>query len=80
MRRKGEGSCPCRRPMTLANLIMLGLGLLALAIGAVLLLRRGGSEAGVYVRRIVGTMLGALGVVLIIFAIGLSGIRSDVNA
>ena len=57
--------------MTLANVIMLGLGLLALLLGAGLLLRRGGSEAGVYVRRIAGTMLGALGVVLMIFAVGL---------
>jgi len=66
--------------MTLANLIMFGLGLLALAIGAVLLLRRGGSEARVYVCRIAGTMLGALGVVLMIFAIGLSDLRSAPNA
>jgi hypothetical protein len=60
------------KPMTLANLIMLGLGLAAFLLGAALLLRRGGSEAGVYGRRIAGTMLGALGVVLVIFAIGLS--------
>ena len=66
--------------MTLANLIMLGLGLTALIIGAVLLLRRGGSEASVYVRRITGTMLGALGIVLVIFAIGLSNMRSVSNA
>ena len=66
--------------MTLANLIMLGLGLAALVGGAVLLLRRGGSEAGVYVRRIAGTMLGALGLVLMIFAVGLSTIRSVPNA
>ena len=59
-----------RSKMTLANFIMLGLGLLAFLLGAALLLRRGGSEASVYVRRIVGTMLGALGVVLVIFAIG----------
>ena len=60
--------------MTLANLIMLGLGLLAFVAGAALLLRRGGSEASVYVRRITGTMLGALGLVLVIFAIGLTGV------
>ena len=60
--------------MTLANLIMLGLGVTALVLGAALLLRRGGSEAAIYVRRIGGTMLGALGIVLVIFAIGLSGI------
>lgn len=58
--------------MTLANIIMLGFGLLALLTGAMLLLRRGGSEAAVYVRRITGTMLGALGITLVIFAIGLS--------
>ena len=66
--------------MTLANVIMLGLGLFALLLGAALLLRRGGSEAGVYVRRIAGTMLGALGIVLMIFAFGLSTIRSVPNA
>ena len=63
--------------MTLANVIMLALGLAAFLGGAVLLLRRGGSEASVYVRRIAGTMLGALGLVLMIFAIGLSrGVRA----
>jgi hypothetical protein len=66
--------------MTLANLIMLGLGLVALLLGAVLLLRRGGSEAAIYVRRITGTMLGALGLVLMIFAVGLSNIRSVPHA
>ena len=63
--------------MSLANVIMLALGLAAFLGGAVLLLRRGGSEASVYVRRIAGTMLGALGLVLMIFAIGLSrGVRA----
>ena len=66
--------------MTFANLIMLGLGLLALVAGAALLLRRGGSDASVYVRRIVGTMLGALGIVLVIFAIGLIGVGKPANA
>lgn len=66
--------------MTTANLIMFGIGLLALAIGAALLLRRGGSEAAVYARRISGTMLGALGVVLMIFAFGLSTMERDANA
>ena len=66
--------------MTLANFIMLGLGLIAFVAGAALLLRRGGSEAAVYVRRITGTMLGALGLVLVIFAIGLSGVRGSVHA
>ena len=66
--------------MTLANFIMLGLGLIAFVAGAALLLRRGGSEAAVYVRRITGTMLGALGLVLVIFAIWLSGVRGSVHA
>ncbi len=66
--------------MTLGNLIMFGLGILAFGIGTMLLLRRGGSEAGVYVRRIVGTMLGAFGIVLVIFAIGLSGVRGSAHA
>ena len=66
--------------MSLANVIMLALGLAAFLGGAALLLRRGGSEAGVYVRRIVGTMLGALGLVLVIFAVGLSSIRSVPHA
>ena len=66
--------------MTLANLIMLGLGLVAFVAGVALLLRRGGSEASVYVRRISGTMLAALGVVLMIFALGLSSLRSVPNA
>jgi hypothetical protein len=60
------------KPMTLANLIMLGLGLTAVAAGAAILLRRGGSEGARVARRMVGTMLGALGLVLVIFAIGLS--------
>ncbi len=66
--------------MTLANLIMLGLGLVSFGTGAALLFRRGGSEAAIYVRRIVGTMLGALGLVLVIFAIGLSNMRGVSNA
>ena len=59
---------------------MFALGLIALALGAALLLRRGGSEAAVYARRISGTMLGALGVVLMIFAVGLSTMERDANA
>ena len=55
-----------------ANLIMLGLGLLAFLLGAALLLRRGGSEPAVVARRIAGAMALALGLALIIFAIGLS--------
>ena len=59
--------------MTHANLIMLGLGIIAFAIGLTLLVRRGGSEASIYARRIAGVMLAALGVFLTIFAFGLSG-------
>lgn len=59
--------------MTHANLIMLGLGILAFAIGLTLLVRRGGSEASIYARRIAGMMLAALGMFLTIFAFGLSG-------
>ena len=66
--------------MTLANLIMLGLGLLSFAIGAALLIRRGGSEQARAARRMVGTMAAALGLVLVIFAIGLSGPRSAADA
>ena len=66
--------------MSLANLIMLGLGLLAFVIGAALLLRRGGGDAAIYVRRIAGTMLGALGLVLMLFAIGLAGVRGSAHA
>ena len=68
------------RVMTPANIIMLGLGLFALAIGGALLLRRGGSEGAATARRLAGVMAIALGLFLAIFAIGLSGLRSDVNA
>ena len=61
--------------MTLANLIMLALGILALAIGAVLLARRGGSAAAVQVRLLAGTMAMALGLVLSISAFALKGVR-----
>ena len=66
--------------MTTANFIMLGLGLISFAIGAALLVRRGGSDQARVARRMVGVMAAALGVVLVIFAIGLSGGRSVHNA
>ena len=66
--------------MTLANLIMLGLGLIAFIVGAALLLRRGGSEPAVVARRIAGTMAIALGLALVIFAIGLSGVGRQAHA
>ena len=59
--------------MTHANLVMLGLGLTAFAIGVALLARRGGSDAALHARRIAGTMALALGIFLTIFALGLSG-------
>lgn len=65
--------------MTLANLIMLGLGIIAFVGGVALLLRRGGSDGAVTARRMVGTMLGALGMVLVIFAIGLAGVSWKPN-
>ena len=62
--------------MTPANLIMLGLGLTAFAVGVALLARRGGSEPAIHARRIAGTMALALGIFLSIFAFGLRDVRS----
>ena len=59
--------------MTTANLIMLALGIVALALGLAILLRRGGSEGAIVARRLVGAMIAALGIFLTIFAFGLSG-------
>lgn len=58
--------------MTTANLVMLGIGLAAFALGLVILLRRGGSEGAIVARRLVGTMIAALGIFLTIFALGLA--------
>lgn len=66
--------------MTTANLIMLGIGLFSFATGTALLVRRGGSDQARVARRMIGTMAAALGVVLVIFAIGLSGPRNIANA
>jgi hypothetical protein len=66
--------------MTSANFLMLGLGILAFLAGAALLLRRGGSEPAVVARRIAGTMALALGLALIIFAIGLAGVGGSADA
>ena len=62
------------------NLLMLGLGIVAAVIGAVLLLKRGGSEPAVVARRIAGTMAIALGLALVIFAIGLAGVGGAADA
>ncbi len=66
--------------MNNANLIMLGIGVVALIGGMIVLLRRGGSEASIYARRIAGTMAAALGLTLILFAIGLAGAGPTENA
>ena len=71
---------PASKPMSSANFLMLGLGLAAFALGAALLLRRGGSEPAVVARRIAGTMALALGLALVIFAIGLVGVGSNGDA
>ena len=58
--------------MTPASLLMLGFGVAAFLIGVTILTERGGSEPAKVARRIAGTMTLALGVVLALFAIGLS--------
>ena len=51
--------------MTLAQLIMLGIGLVAFAAGTAILLRsRSGSDAQRYARRMIGAMMAALGAAL----------------
>lgn len=59
--------------MTPANLLMLGVGLIAFAVGVALLVRRGGGAPARQAQLIAGTM--ALGVFLAIFAFGLRGVR-----
>ena len=66
--------------MTLANLIMLGVGIAFFLGGAAVLLRRGGSEGAPVARRITGVMFGTLGLVLMIFAVGLAGVGGRVHA
>lgn len=58
--------------MSPANLIMLGIGVAALLVGAVVLTRPAATEAAVYARRIAGVMIVSLGLILMLFAIGLS--------
>ena len=62
------------------NLLMLGSGIVAFIIGATLLLKRSGSEPAVVARRIAGTMALALGLALVIFAIGLAGVGGAADA
>ena len=66
--------------MTPANLIMLGLGLLAFVVGAALLLRRGGSEAASMSGASPGRCSARSALALIIFAIGLSGVGEAPHA
>ena len=63
--------------MTPANLLMFGLGVIAALVGVVLLTRRGGSEPAKVARRIAGTMALALGIILALFALGLSGMAAE---
>ena len=58
--------------MTPASLLMFGFGVAAFLIGVTILTERGGSEPAKVARRIAGTMALALGIVLALFAIGLS--------
>ena len=67
--------------MTTANLVMLALGLLALGGGiAILLASRRGTDGQRYARRMVGSMMAALGAALTIFALGLAGKLEASNA
>jgi hypothetical protein len=63
--------------MTLANLIMLGLGVAILVGGSLTLAASArGTDSQRYRRRLVGAMAASLGMALIIFAVGLKGVRS----
>jgi hypothetical protein len=60
--------------MTPGQLIMLAIGLAALAGGIVMLTAsRHGSDRQRYARRLIGTMIAALGAALTVFALGLAG-------
>ena len=60
--------------MTLAQLIMLGIGIAAFAVGVAILIRSGrGTDAQRYARRMIGSMMAALGAALTVFALGLAG-------
>ena len=60
--------------MTGGQLLMLAIGLVALAGGIGLLMAsRRGSEGQRYARRLAGVMMAALGAALTVFALGLAG-------
>ena len=60
--------------MTLGQLIMLGIGIVALAGGIFMLAAsRRGTEGQRYARRMAGAMMAALGAALTVFALGLAG-------
>lgn len=60
--------------MTLAQMIMLAIGITALVAGlAILAMSHRGTDSQRYARRMVGTMMAALGAALTVFALGLAG-------
>ena len=62
------------------NALMLGSGVVSAIIGGAVLAKRGGGEQARVARRIAGTMALALGLALVIFAIGLVGVGSNGDA
>ena len=53
------------------NALMLGSGIVSTIVGGAVLLKRGGGDQARVARRIAGTMTLALGLALIVFAVGL---------
>ena len=58
--------------MNHGRLVMLGVGVGLIGAGAVVFTRHTPDEGAVYLRRIAGTMLTVFGVVLMLFAVGLT--------
>lgn len=58
--------------MNQGRVTMMGVGAALIGAGGVVYTRRAPSESAVYLRRIAGTMLSVFGVVLILFAVGLT--------
>ena len=54
--------------MNWSTIIMYGVAAVALVLGAVVVTRRAGDEGAIYRRRITGTMLLALALILAVFA------------